>query len=311
MASQCDPCYFRHTDPTGALKGLDANSNVARYTAGDLAATMSLYVDLKVFSANGYYDFVTPFYQTTLDLKGMPLLDADVRKNLSAGFYLCGHMVYLDGGSRTALKADLARRYDAATADHQAVARIRTLRARKACTARGSVAAPSIATVIRAIVRVVVVVTAGRYDHAGAQRGRSGSGKNEQGKDAFHDEAPVLSLDCLDCMETPRNRALPFVSKTAPARQAIGAGTVLGAAVHLATVICRYVCGPIMEPRGDCLRGATIFHKIIGGVLTDRRDKPEIGKTANVGRSSSRARRRLPFIRRCQGALRSTTPCGD
>lgn len=123
---------FRHTDPTGAQKGLDANGNVALYTAGDLAATMSLNVDLKVFSANGYYDFVTPFYQTMLDLKAMPLLDADVRKNLSAGFYPSGHMVYLDGGSRTALKADLARLYDAATTDHQAVARIRMLQARKA-----------------------------------------------------------------------------------------------------------------------------------------------------------------------------------
>ena len=41
---------------------------LARVTAGDLAATMSLNVDLKVFSANGYYDFVTPFYQTMLDL---------------------------------------------------------------------------------------------------------------------------------------------------------------------------------------------------------------------------------------------------
>jgi len=118
--------------PTGAQKGLDANGNVALYTAGNLAATMSLNVDLKVFSANGYYDFVTPFYQTMLDLKAMPLLDADVRKNLSAGFYPSGHMVYLDGGSRTALKADLARLYDAATTDHQAVARIRMLQARKA-----------------------------------------------------------------------------------------------------------------------------------------------------------------------------------
>lgn len=85
-----------------------------------------------MFSANGYYNFVTPFYQTMLDLKAMPLLDADVRKNLSAGFYPSGLMVYLDGGSRTALKADPARLCDAATTDHQAVARIRMLQARKA-----------------------------------------------------------------------------------------------------------------------------------------------------------------------------------
>jgi carboxypeptidase C (cathepsin A) len=33
---------FRHVDPTGAQKGLDADGNVVLYTAGDLAATMAL-----------------------------------------------------------------------------------------------------------------------------------------------------------------------------------------------------------------------------------------------------------------------------
>jgi len=52
---------FHHIDPTGAQKGIDAKGNVILYTAGDLAAVMSLNVDLKVLSANGYYDAVTPF----------------------------------------------------------------------------------------------------------------------------------------------------------------------------------------------------------------------------------------------------------
>ncbi len=115
---------FRHVDPTGAQKGLDVQGNVVLYTAGDLAATMSLNVDLKVLSANGYYDSVTPFFQTTLDLQNMPLVDSSVRKNLTIKYYPSGHMIYLDGGSRTALKADLARLYDSATADHGAMARI-------------------------------------------------------------------------------------------------------------------------------------------------------------------------------------------
>ena len=34
------------------------------YTAGDLAASMELNPYLKVFCANGYYDAVTPFFQT-------------------------------------------------------------------------------------------------------------------------------------------------------------------------------------------------------------------------------------------------------
>lgn len=121
---------FGHIDPTGAQKGLDPKGNVILYTAGDIAATMSLNVDLKVFSANGYYDFVTPFYQTTLDLQNMPLVDATVRKNLTVKYYPSGHMIYLDGGSRTAMKADLAAFYDSTVADRQALARVLQLQAR-------------------------------------------------------------------------------------------------------------------------------------------------------------------------------------
>lgn len=123
---------FSHIDPTGEQKGLDSKGNIVLYTAGDLAAVMALNVDLKVLSANGFYDFVTPFYQTVLDLQQMPLVSQSVRQNLSARFYPSGHMVYLDGGSRTALKADLAKMYDATVSDTAAVGRIRALQARKA-----------------------------------------------------------------------------------------------------------------------------------------------------------------------------------
>jgi carboxypeptidase C (cathepsin A) len=118
---------FHHIDPTGAQKGIDAQGNVILYTAGDLAATMSLNVDLKVLSANGYYDSVTPFYQTTRDLQDMPLDNATVRGNLTIRYYLSGHMIYLDGGSRTAIKADLVTLYKSATSDPHAMSRIRSL----------------------------------------------------------------------------------------------------------------------------------------------------------------------------------------
>ncbi|WP_206997742.1 S10 family peptidase [Trinickia mobilis] len=121
---------FSHIDPTGAQKGVDAQGNVILYTAGDLAAVMALNIDLKVLSANGFYDFVTPFYQTVIDLQKMPLIEQQVRANLSARFYPSGHMVYLDGNSRTALKADLAKMYDAATGDQPAMGRIRALQQR-------------------------------------------------------------------------------------------------------------------------------------------------------------------------------------
>ena len=123
---------FHHTDPTGAQKGVDAQGNIILYTAGDLAAVMALNIDLKVLSANGFYDFVTPFYQTIIDLQQMPLIDKTVRENLSAKFYPSGHMIYLDGPSRTQLKADLAKMYEAATTDHQAMGRIRALQQRRA-----------------------------------------------------------------------------------------------------------------------------------------------------------------------------------
>jgi carboxypeptidase C (cathepsin A) len=48
---------FSHTDPTGAEKG-----GATLYTAGDLAASMALNPYLRVFSANGYHDAVTPFF---------------------------------------------------------------------------------------------------------------------------------------------------------------------------------------------------------------------------------------------------------
>ena len=90
---------------------------------------MALNVDLKVLSANGYFDSVTPFSQTVTDLTNMPLTDAAVRQNLTTKFYPSGHMVYLDGNSRTAFKADLVAFYDSTVYNQVAVERIRSLQA--------------------------------------------------------------------------------------------------------------------------------------------------------------------------------------
>jgi carboxypeptidase C (cathepsin A) len=115
---------FGHVDPTGAQKGKDVDGNVVLYTAGDLAAAMALNPDLKVFSANGYYDSVTPFFQTQMTLDAMPLTDRRARANLVVHNYPSGHMIYLDGGSRTALKADLAQFYSGAGASLAARAQL-------------------------------------------------------------------------------------------------------------------------------------------------------------------------------------------
>jgi carboxypeptidase C (cathepsin A) len=103
---------FSHVDPTGAQKG----GPDSLYTAGDLAAAMALNPYLKVFSANGYYDAVTPFFQTILNFEKMPLKEPHARGNLTVHRYPSGHMVYLDDKSRAEMKSDLAAFYAAATA---------------------------------------------------------------------------------------------------------------------------------------------------------------------------------------------------
>jgi carboxypeptidase C (cathepsin A) len=116
---------FSHIDPTGAQKGgKDQSGNPVVYTAGDLAAVMAANPDLKVFSASGYFDSVTPFFQTKLTLDAMPLVDAHARANLTIRNYPSGHMIYLDGASRTQLKADVSMLYDAVTATFAVHARL-------------------------------------------------------------------------------------------------------------------------------------------------------------------------------------------
>jgi carboxypeptidase C (cathepsin A) len=98
---------FSHVDPTGAESG-----GIDRlYTAGDLAAAMALNPYLRVFAANGYYDAVTPFFQTILNFEKMPLSEPDKRGRLIIRNFKSGHMIYLDNESRAAMKAELAEFY--------------------------------------------------------------------------------------------------------------------------------------------------------------------------------------------------------
>jgi carboxypeptidase C (cathepsin A) len=118
---------FSHTDPAGNVQKPDSFGNPTLYTAGDLAATMAANPYLMVLSANGYFDSVTPFFQTKLTLDGMPLQDPKIRANLTIRNYPSGHMIYLDGTSRTAMKSDLAAMYDAVFADVSARRRAATV----------------------------------------------------------------------------------------------------------------------------------------------------------------------------------------
>jgi len=78
-------------------------------TVPDLAAAMARNPKLKVFSANGYHDLVTPFYTTEMDIARF-----GANANIVTRFYSGGHMTYLDDAARAQQKADMAQFYQAA-----------------------------------------------------------------------------------------------------------------------------------------------------------------------------------------------------
>lgn len=77
----------------------------------DLADAMSQNPRLHIFSANGYYDFATPYFATVYTLEHLGIAPS-LYKNVSFGFYQSGHMIYLNPSALAAYKADLARWYD-------------------------------------------------------------------------------------------------------------------------------------------------------------------------------------------------------
>jgi carboxypeptidase C (cathepsin A) len=83
--------------------------------AEDLRQAMSKNPNLKIFSANGYFDFATPFFQTEYTVAHMGL-DPSLEKNFSWGYYRSGHMIYIHPEARKRMKEDLARFYDEAAA---------------------------------------------------------------------------------------------------------------------------------------------------------------------------------------------------
>jgi carboxypeptidase C (cathepsin A) len=80
-------------------------------TVPDLAAAMAQNPGLKVLSLNGYHDLATPFFGTERDLARL-----EPNPNVETRFYVGGHMIYLDDGSRALEKADLVRFYQGALA---------------------------------------------------------------------------------------------------------------------------------------------------------------------------------------------------
>jgi carboxypeptidase C (cathepsin A) len=82
-------------------------------TAPDLAGTMAQNPSMKVFSANGYYDFATPTFATDYTLRHLNL-SPTLQSNITYGYYQAGHMIYLSEPALAQYKADLAHWYDSA-----------------------------------------------------------------------------------------------------------------------------------------------------------------------------------------------------
>jgi carboxypeptidase C (cathepsin A) len=78
-----------------------------------LADTMATNPQMLVFSANGYYDFATPWLATKYALEHLNL-PPNLQKNVTFGFYQSGHMVYLNQSALNAYHRDLEHWYDEA-----------------------------------------------------------------------------------------------------------------------------------------------------------------------------------------------------
>lgn len=90
--------------------------NITNVTT-DLASAMTYNPALQVFSANGYFDFATPFFATVYALNHMNLAPA-IQRNITYGFYPSGHMIYLSVPALKRYHADLERWY-AKTLQHR------------------------------------------------------------------------------------------------------------------------------------------------------------------------------------------------
>jgi len=87
------------------------NKRYPTNVAPDLANAMTQNPKLQIFSANGYYDFATPFFATVYTLKHLNLAPT-LQKNITYGFYESGHMVYLKQSVLGQFKTALGRWYD-------------------------------------------------------------------------------------------------------------------------------------------------------------------------------------------------------
>ena len=101
---------WKHTAPDGqGYRGQQRAPDVAL----DLGAAMRENPHLKLFSANGYFDLATPFFETESDISHMQL-EPSIRQNIHFGYYPSGHMIYLNVDALKQLRSDLDQFYSSA-----------------------------------------------------------------------------------------------------------------------------------------------------------------------------------------------------
>jgi carboxypeptidase C (cathepsin A) len=91
------------------------NGGLPMDTAGDLALAMVANPSLRVFSANGYFDMVTPFQATIYTLDHLNL-EPSLRRHVAFGFYESGHLIYANERALRRYHDDLERWYAATLA---------------------------------------------------------------------------------------------------------------------------------------------------------------------------------------------------
>lgn len=104
---------FKSDLPYEILTGVGAwnyGSARNRYlnVSGTLRDAMTHNPYLKVFVANGYYDLATPYLATRYTFDHMEL-PAELRSNVSMGYYEAGHMMYINKPSLGDLHKDLIK----------------------------------------------------------------------------------------------------------------------------------------------------------------------------------------------------------
>lgn len=88
----------------------DAAKPYSRSSLPDLAEILNYDPSVKMFVLHGYYDLVTPFYQSELDLVNVGLADRILVRNFEGG-----HMTYESEEARAPMKQELDKFYGASS----------------------------------------------------------------------------------------------------------------------------------------------------------------------------------------------------